>query len=359
MAHGMGASLARTPRSKLWQAPGIVKIAELRHLLRAIPSVEVPTQVAGIDELASFLASDAALRSIAADPYWPKWDSPWWHMLMLFELGQATRIPERAVRAMLAALDALPVHHFPLRRADWPPDCDPSRHGTCHCALGSMHQVLSACGIDVDAELPWVRPWFTRYQLADGGLSCDETAYLVSDECPSSMVGTIAAFEAMLEQGTDEFVERAAGFLLGRELVQGSSSRHNAAERTAASAWLEPTFPRFYFYDVLRGLTALVRWATLRQRALPVRVLAPVVTHLARLAPDGIVRVGRQAHAGRGTLVQREGEWMRAPRASTFALLDALGVVGAKSAALTSEWQKTRYALLALLDAGLVTADGS
>ena len=62
----------------------------------------------------------------------------------------------------------------------------------------ASRQVLAACGVDVERALPWVKPWFVRYQMADGGLNCDETAYPSTDECPSSMVGTVAPFEAML-----------------------------------------------------------------------------------------------------------------------------------------------------------------
>ena len=40
-----------------------------------------------------------------------------------------------------------------------------------------MFQVLAASGIDVERALPWIKPWFVRYQMADGGLNCDEAAY--------------------------------------------------------------------------------------------------------------------------------------------------------------------------------------
>ncbi len=311
----------------------------------------------GIDAAIAYLDSDQAAASLAEDSYWPKWDSPWWQMLLLFELGEARRIPTRAVRAMVAALDALPMHTFPLRPEDWPPGLHPARHGSCHCALGSMDQVLAACGVDVDAELPWIRPWFPRYQMRDGGLSCDETAYLVEDECPSSMVGTIAGFEAMLRRGPSGFVDHAADFLIGRQLVRGSDTRHNADEREAAKHWPAPTFPRFYFYDVLRGVTALVRYATALARPIPVAAIAPAVAALVAIAGDGIVRIGRQAHAGRGTWARdATGAWGRAPSAATFPLLDAVSQVGAPSAALTAEWRATRRALLALIDAGSVTA---
>lgn len=41
------------------------------------PKLDVSPAVArGIAESVAYLASDAALRSIAVDPYWPKWNSP-------------------------------------------------------------------------------------------------------------------------------------------------------------------------------------------------------------------------------------------------------------------------------------------
>lgn len=294
-----------------------------------------------ITDSVRYLSSDAALRSIDADPYWPKWDSPWWHMVLLWELGEAERIPARCVRAMVDGLNALPLHTFPLRDSDWPPGLDRYRHSACHCALGSMAQVLLACGVDVDRELPWIKPWFTRYQMSDGGLNCDESAYLVEHECPSSMVGTISPFEAMLSLDPEsEFVERAAQFLIERELTRGSSTTHNADERTSAEAWRKPTFPRFYFYDVLRGASALVRWASLTDRQVP-EFVAPVLDSIAN---DGVIRVQRRAFEGVGTW-QHTGNWERAPRASTFSLLDSMSVIGEPSPTLTRRWAETSRAL--------------
>lgn len=330
-------------------------VVELRRSLIEIPDVEVTEQLAGVEAAVEYLGSDAALASLAEDAYWPKWASPWWQMLLLFELGEARRIPAAAVRGMVAALDALPLHTFPLRAEDWPPGLHPARHASCHCALGCMDQVLAACGVDVDAELPWIRTWFDRYQMRDGGLNCDERAYLVEDECPSSMVGTIAGFEAMLRRGSGQFVDRAAAFLVERALVHGSDTRHNAEEREAATSWGALTFPRFYFYDVLRGATALVRWATTFGRSVPLRAIAPAAAHLVALARDGVVRVGRRAHVGKATWTRGDdGAWIRTPIAGSFPLLEEVGVVGAPSARLTAEWRATRHALVALIDAGQV-----
>ena len=297
-----------------------------------------------IAESVRYLDSDAALRSIEADTYWPKWDSPWWHMLLLWELGEARRIPPRTVRAMVDGLNALPLHHFPIHDHEWPAGVDRRRHSSCHCALGSMAQVLHACGVDVDRALPWIKPWFVRYQMQDGGLSCDETAYRVAGECPSSMVGTVAAFEAMLElDPTSAFVERAAQFLIDRRISRGSQTEHNAEERQREPAWRRVTFPRFYFYDILRGAHALVRWASITSRTLPHDAIAGAIEHLAASFPDGVVRVQRRAFEGWGTL--ERGTWQRVPNASTFPLLELTSTLGAPSAAATRQWTATRHAL--------------
>jgi hypothetical protein len=305
----------------------------------------------GVAQSLAYLGSNEALHSLVIDPYWPKWHSPWWHMLLLFELGEARRIPAPAVDAMVVGLDRL-LHIFPIH-ADDAPGADLHRDIACHCALGTVASVLTACGVDVDVALPWVKPWFVRYQMADGGLNCDAAAYRVETECPSSMVATIAPLEAMLlgdpaawsaEQRA--FVDRAARFLIDRGLVRGSSTSHNAEERATAPAWRALAFPRFYFYDVLRGLSALARWAEVTAQPFPRAAVAEVIDALDARWPDGVVRVERRAYADRTTLVPTadRSPSPRAP-ATTFALLDATSVIGEPSEPLTRKWAAVRAAL--------------
>ena len=335
---------------------------ELGDALRAIPSPEVAHDsrvAAALTASEHYLASNAALRSLEADAYWPKWDSPWWHMVLLHELGEVRRIPERAIRMVVARLNALPLKIFPLHPEDSPPGTDPYRDSQCHCALGCMYQVSAEFGLDAERELPWVKPWFVRYQMADGGLNCDSTAYLQHDECASSMVGTVAVFEAMLlgpESWTPSqvaFLERAADFLIAREVMLGSSSNHNSEERAAQAAWRLPCFPRFYFYDVVRGASALVHWAERSGRSLPVRAIAGVVEYMASAFPDGVVALGRRAYAGSNTIVQTAaGAWIRGQPASTFPLLESTSVVGAPCPFVTRQWSTTRRAILRLIETG-------
>jgi len=321
--------------------------------LARIPDAELPPPDVG--DSVAYLASEAALASLAVDGYWPKWHSPWWHMLLLFELGEARRIPERTARAMVDALNRLPVKIFPIHPGELPAGADPARHTQCHCALGSMIQVLHACGLDPWQELPWIAPWFDRYQMADGGLSCDESAYLVAGECPSSMVGTVAPLEAMLLRPPGGFAARAAAFLIDRELRKGSASVHNCEERQREPEWLQPCFPRFYFYDVIRGAAALTRWAELAQQPIPRAAIERVAVQLCAAYPDGVVRLERQAFARAGTWMQdAAGTWTRRPAATRFPLLEATSRPGDASSAVTRQWAETRRGLLRLHEQGLI-----
>jgi hypothetical protein len=333
-------------------------MSSLRDRLASIPDpdLERPPQLElAIASSVRYLGSDAAQRSLDADSYWPKWDSPWWHMVLLWELGDARRIPQRAVAKMVEALDALRVKIFPIHQHELPADADPHRDVSCHCAVGSIHQVLGACGVDVDTALPWIPRWLVSYQMADGGLNCDSDAYLVTGECPSSMVATVPVFEALLARGgttTEErrVAERAAAFLVDRRLIEGSRTTHNAAERTSATEWLDLSFPRFYLYDVLRGLSALVRWADLGWGSFPLGGVETAIEHLVTEFPDGVVRPRRRAYAvTQRTFALRDGAWIREPP-STFPLLEVASVTGEPSAALTRQWSATRRALCALID---------
>jgi hypothetical protein len=336
--------------------------AELRACLTAIPDLDLAESAAvarSLDDEVAYLASEEALASLARDTYWPKWRSPWWSMVLLDELGAASRIPASTVAAMVQGLDALPLHTFPLREGDWPPHADRARHASCHCALGTIARVLTRCGVEVDRALPWIDPWFARYQLADGGYNCDESAYLVIEECPSSMVGTIAPLEAMTAGPASSTCDRAAAMVLGRALVHGSATRHNAEERAAARCWGEVCFPRFYFYDVLRGLAAAVAWALRHQRALPFAAVAPAVTALAARSADGVVRVERVAFADKSTWAPEPsaplGPWVRRA-ATSWPLLEAVSQLGAPSPALTRQWRSARSGLLALIEQDQLTA---
>ena len=293
-----------------------------------------------VDETVAYLASRAAVASIAADPYWPKWDSPWWRMMLLWELGLARLIPLPAVEALVAAIDTHYLRLFPVREDELPPGCDPYRQVLCHCAAGTVMQVLCACGVDLDVRLPWMRPWLRQYQLPDGGLNCDEGAYAKS--LKSSMVSTLPPLEAALRcsrgpLSADDirFLDRGAAYLIAHRLVRRAHGDRGVID----PAWLEPCFPRFYHYDSLRGLSFLAEWADTLGRALPDEATSETASQFRReRAEFGGIRVGRRAAAtAERTLVRStEGQWVFADEAGTFALLDEVSLPGHVSPELTA-----------------------
>lgn len=298
----------------------------------------------------AFLNSEQALEILNFDAYWPKWNAPWWHMLLLHEMGLTKEIPAQIVDAYVEALNRMPLKIFPIHPDELPEGTDPFRGTSCHCQLGNAYQVLAEWGIDVDARLPWIRPWFLKYQMADGGFNCDNDAYLVKDECPSSMVGTIAAFESILRytprtwtKQEQDFLARGADFLSRRQLRHGSTTQYNAEERESEGKWLKLCFPRFYLYDVLRGLHALVDWSEKTGNPLKPEAISGVVDHLNREFPDGQVRIGRTAYDGLTTLLQNpSGEWQRRQPATMFPLLREVSVVGAVSPVLSTQWMQVK-----------------
>lgn len=310
---------------------------------------------AEIQNSIAYLWSDEALKAVDSDAYWPKWNSPWWHMLLLHEMGEAKRIPRIMVERYIASLNRMPLKTFPIHPEDMPEGIDPYRGSPCHCQLGNVYQVLFAYGIDVDKELPWLRPWFLRYQMADGGLNCDNEAYLVKDECPSSMVGTISVFEAVLlctpRPWTPEekvFLDKGARFLIERKLMLGSPTKHNASERKSAEQWTKLCFPRFYLYDVLRGLNALSLWAEKTNQSLPLESIIDVTAFLHQQFPDGSVKIGRQSYQGVGTILpSSSGEWIRRQPATFFPLLENVSVIKSVSPYLSEQWLKTKNRILA------------
>lgn len=309
---------------------------------------------AQIEQSVRYLASTEGCRDLSVDAYWPKWHSPWWHMLLLHETGNTALIPEAIVGRYVEKLNQMPVKIFPIHPGDMPSDIDPMSGSCCHCQLGTVYQVLATRGVDVDAELPWIRPWFLRYQMADGGLNCDNDAYLVQGECPSSMVGTIGVFEAILlhtkRPWTPEetaFLARGAEFLAKRELRFGSGTKANADERKSAETWGELCFPRFYFYDVLRGLSALLMWAEKSGKALPANATESVGKRMQQAFPDGQVKIGRRGYESTKTkLWGADGNWIHQEPALHFPLLDAVSEVGQVSPYLSRQWDEARLRLV-------------
>lgn len=332
------------------------KIESLRAIAQK-PSPPLPDSVdeALIAESVSYLGSDEAAASIADDAYWPKWNSPWWHMMLLHELGLTERIPERAVASIVKALQDKYMHFFPFREEEVPEGMDPLNQVACHCQLGTMFVLLCRFGMDVDSRLAWIRPWFLKYQLPDGGLNCDEEAYTRS-EPKSSVVSTLPPLEAILMSGGEnaaeeaDYLERGASYLISKRLFRSSGTGESIIE-----GWTKLSFPRFYEYDILRGLSFLLAWSRATKSPLPLDAIAECVEIIDGDAPDGVIKIQRHAWGEHRTrmLDRVTGTWIKKD-ASTYPLLSAASRIGSESRALTEEWSQAKSNLLFLLDHDLV-----
>lgn len=302
-----------------------------------------------VESSRAYLSSAKAREALAADPYWPKWDSPWWHMLTLWELGRVDAVPRETAEAMLDALATRYLDFFPNPRQPLPPGKDAHRHAQCHCGLGNMYQVLRERGLDVDAKAPWIRRWFPHYQLPDGGLNCDERAYEKGGA--SSIQSTLPALEAVLRgakgshtPSEEAFLDRGAQYLIERRLAFRRRDGKPMDE-----AFLEVCFPRFYDYDVLRGLGFLVEWVIVRGGKVPDEAVAPAMKALAKRFPDGVIRVERPGLPAESTLRLKDGAWAREPQSASFALLDHCRRPGTPIPALSKAWSGARAAFSRVL----------
>lgn len=303
-----------------------------------------------VQESAAVLRSSASRAALLLDPYWPKWDGPWWRATLLWEVGRADAIPRDFADALCAAVDRHYLHDFPLRLEDVPPGRDPIRDIMCHCGLGTVVQVLDACGVDALGRLPWVLPWCLRYQLPDGGLNCDEATY-TRPTPRGSVVSTLPLLEAALRLApgapgafapeVGAFLDRGAEYLLARRLWR-SVSRGGAPIH---EGWLRPSFPRFYHYDVLRGLRFLVGWAEARGRRLPEEAVAEARDALDAALVAGELRPGRRPCEGARTRVLAPGVVDAWEPAASFPLLELVSRTDAPSPWLTREWRDVRARL--------------
>ncbi|CAN5608496.1 hypothetical protein BH11CYA1_BH11CYA1_18470 [soil metagenome] len=334
-----------------------------------------------------YLASPEAKAMAAREPYWPKWDNPWWHALLLEEMGLAGEIPPKFIEDYAATVDKHYLHFFPFTEEEIPVGVSPIFHIACHCYLGSLYRLLTAGDIfDHDLKLAdgrvlaghsatartipsdcfdatpeheralnWVRPWFLKYQITGGGLNCDESNYL--KESPScSVLSTLPALEALVSIDTNLLTEDELAFLDSgvTYLIERNLFRSKRTGEVVDPTWLEPAFPRFYFYDVLRGLTLVTRWALKRSRKLPQEAIAEALHALnEQITREGFVP-RRSNVQGRRTIARTESGHEKDLAASSFALLDAVDQVGKPSLHLTQEYLGLLLRLKYMSDARLL-----
>ncbi|MBD8500938.1 hypothetical protein [Paenibacillus arenosi] len=256
-----------------------------------------------------------------------KWDGAWWHMAALYEMGEVTRIPESAIVRAKHLLKTQVWQTFMIATDDHPTsETDKMKLDCCHCELAVFYMILMAYGCDLDEELPWIREWLLKHQLPDGGLNCEPEAYTHSKK--SSIISTLPPLEAILFYTNREFTEQeaiyldeGARYLIEHRLVC-SKQNGSVIDRT----WLKPCFPRFFEYDILRGMFFLAEWSRRRNKPLPIDVLQEGLERLKPLMEAEGLQIGRQ-------IFDPQGPW----GGRTFPLLQAVAGIGFVSPYLTQQ----------------------
>jgi hypothetical protein len=278
------------------------------------------------------LSLDTQLSAVGGGRSRRKWSGPWWQMAMFCEMKTPERIPDSTAAKALALLKQSTWTRFVIAEGDKPrSDEDRAKMGCCHCELAVFFMILFARGYDMDAETPWIRQWFLTHQLPDGGLNCSAKAY--SNSGKSSVVSTLPPLEALLRFTRREFTDREKAFLDegARYLIEHRLCRVKGSDEIINRDWLKPIFPRFFEYDVLRGMSYLVDWAERRQQPMPVEILQEGLCLLEESIDDQQVRIGAQVFGERG-------RW----QSDSFPLLDLVGSVGTISPYLSSEYARVR-----------------
>lgn len=290
-----------------------------------------------------YLNSPKALQSIEQDPYWPKWDSPWWHMSVFHELGRAKEIPQAAVLKMVQVLKTHYLPFMPLKLEEIPAGADPRRQIACLCAVGNMYQILFHAGVDVDRELPWMREWFFRYQLPDGGWNCDEAAYLKPSP-KSSLVTTLAILEAILFCSAKNLTEKEISFLNNgaNYLIKQKLFRRVSTGEVIDQSWLEIRFPRFYEYDFLRGFYFLEKWRQQSGFSISDDLVDEVEQLVSTQMTDEGIRLKRYNLFDMRSYNPQEDETWKMGDATEFDLMKAVSFDGAICPALTAKWNEVK-----------------
>lgn len=278
---------------------------------------------------------ESSLALLASEEVFPipdrmsrrKWDGPWWHMATLCEMGESSRIPRSAAEGALELLKRGAWPRFVLTEEEAPgSEADRAKMDCCHCELGVFYTILSACGFEVDVELPWIRAWFLEHQLPDGGLNCEPSAYGGSRK--SSVVSTLPPLEAVLfftrreyTAAEAEFLDEGARYLIEHRLV---CSKKDGT--VINGEWLKPFFPRFFEYDILRGMYFLVEWSRRRRKVLPGDLIEEGLHRIGGYTGKSGVVIGRHVN-------DESGGW----NGSSFPLLQSVSQVGKESPYLTRQ----------------------
>ena len=117
------------------------------------------------------------------------------------------------------------------------------------------------------------------------------------------------------------FLDQGARYLIEHRLVCSKENGH-----IIDMEWLKPCFPRFFEYDILRGMSFLAEWSRRRNKPLPAGLLNEGIQRLNSFIEAAGLRIGRQ-------VFDPQGPW----GGHTFALLEEVSGIGDVSPYLTRQ----------------------
>ena len=258
------------------------------------------------------------------DPYWPKWNNLWWKALVMYETDNFDLVPEMFIKYFYEVINKHYLHFFPFTLEEIPENANPYRNIICHCAMGAIIKFGVKKNIDIINNYPWIYEWIFKYQLPDGGYNCDEQAYTNSKK--SSILSTISMAEAVLElcKKTDNkkltvVLEKCFDYFIKHRIFRSSKGD------IIYPGWKDLTFPRFYEFDLLRGLNFIEEAALLLKKEIPYESIEETVELLKFKQNDnGMFKTERIFHLEEGTLALENGKWEFKKEVSTFPVLDKL-----------------------------------
>ena len=233
----------------------------------------------------------ALLAARGADGRWgdgwysPKWISTFYTLQTLAALGLPDDQQEARASVELL-LDQALDEDGSGRWPNWSRDL---------CVAGMLVDTCTAFGLVHDPRVDQLIAHTLAHQLPDGGWNCQSTRGQVTH---SSFHTTISILEGLHAAGVGES-QRAAGqeFLLRHQLFR--SHRTGEVVHPGLTSF---SFPRYWYYDVLRALEHLARSGADRDP----RALEAVDLVRSRRRPDGRWNLGRR-HSGRTWLTMERG----------------------------------------------------
>lgn len=239
--------------------------------------------------IAETLNGEKFYAQIEQSAYWPKWNSPWWSMLYLYETGNIEMVRYSSVESLLKCINKQCLHIFPITEDEV--DCEINGFtGTmCFCQLGTLMKVSESSGVDIFNCLPWVNGWFERYQLADGGYNCDEAAYIGSKK--SSLISTAPILEGLMafvknnpeQKQFDRILKSGIEYFINHKIFLSTSGK-----QIKSTDWDKLIFPLFYEFDFLRGLELVLDYSLLTNEKLEMVALKPAIELLEKKIKLGI-----------------------------------------------------------------------